>query len=188
MQKNICVFAGGSCSKKNEHHYYTVAYETGKLLATAGYTVVSGGGMGLMNETLRGCAESGGETIAVLLENRPKSAFISKEFSYPRIRLRQQKLIALGDAYIAIPGGIGTLYEILEIIELKRMLDVSRDTPLIVIDSYYNPLKKMIHNGYTDGFIQKEIMELVTFVKHPAQAVDILNHSFNLSPITHSVS
>lgn len=67
---NIAIFAGSKCLKSREKYFYKVAYQTGKLLAEAGFTVITGAGMGLMNETLRGANDAGGKTIGIVLDKK----------------------------------------------------------------------------------------------------------------------
>ena len=122
MNKNIVVFAGNGCRKDREEFYYSLSYETGKILAQSGFTVVTGGGPGLMNQALKGAYENSGKTIGVRLyqEGKVQSPFVTKTFFYHDLKPRQAKLISLAGAFLALPGGVGTFYEIFEVLSLKR--------------------------------------------------------------------
>jgi hypothetical protein len=173
MSKKIAVFAGNECVKNREQYYYSLAYKTGKLLAEAGFTVVTGGGPGLMDETMRGAHDAGGETIGVCLniEGRIQSRFITKKILFDHLNPRQEKLLNISDSYIAIPGGIGTLYEVLAVLSLKRKLDIPVDSPLILIDEYFNGFRKFLDFMLEEGFVSSNVEKLFLMVKTPEEAV-----------------
>src|SRR4051812_42450332 len=134
MGKNVVIFAGNDCIEKLRAYYYAVAYSTGKLLAESGLTVVTGAGGGLMNEALRGAHEAGGKTIGIGLNigERKQSDFAKDITLFDKLHPRQDKMIALGDAYVALPGGVGTLFEVLNIIALKRIAEMPAGKPLVL--------------------------------------------------------
>lgn len=111
MKKKIAVFGGVGC--RNEEYYFPIAHQTGQLLAQAGFVTVTGAGPGMMDEALRGAHDANGQTIGVALaiKERKKSQFAHEEYVFDKLNPRQDKLISLADGYIAVPGGIGTLYE-----------------------------------------------------------------------------
>lgn len=176
MNKNIVVFAGNGCSKDREEDYYLLSYETGKILAQSGYTVVTGGGPGLMNQVLKGAYENNGKTIGVRLhqEGKIQSPFVTKTFIYHRLKPRQAKLISLADAFLALPGGIGTHYEIFEVLCLKRKGEIKMNTPLILIGEYYDEFLKLISLMEKEGLVQKSIRNLFDCCKDLKEMVKIL--------------
>ena len=113
----ITVF-GGSAPKPGEKAYKE-AYQLGKLLAAAGHTVINGGYIGTMEAVSRGAAETGGYVIGVTCDEieryRPThpNPWIHQEIRYPKLRQRLLAMIDSADAAIALPGGVGTLTEIL---------------------------------------------------------------------------
>lgn len=174
--KKIVVFAGNECRKDLEEYYHALAYKTGELLSQAGFVVVTGGGQGLMNEVCRGAIETGGETIGICLElkTRQNSSFLTTRESYHHLRPRQDRLISLADAFIALPGGIGTLYEIFAVLALKRKFELERKIPLIIIDDYFHELKILFDKIIELGFANTDIKSLYKIVKTPQQGVDKL--------------
>ena len=182
--KTVSVFAGTESHKDKEAYYYGLAYETGKLLARAGFTVATGAGPGLMNEAMRGATEAGGATIGVVLNvpGREQSKYASESFAFNTLGPRQDKLVKICDACIALPGGIGTLYEIANILALKRIGDneLSPEKPLILIGKFYNGFEKMFDKMISEGFATAKIHTFYTHVLTPAEAVEILkkiNHT-----------
>lgn len=174
--KKVVIFAGNHCNKEKEDHYFGIAYETGKRLAQAGFTTITGGGPGLMNEALRGAYEHDGDTVGINLSRpgRTYSKFIKSSLMFEKLGPRQQHLIEIGDAYIALPGGIGTLYEAIAILALKKVDEIPLDKPLILIGDYYKPLKNLFVEMIGEGFVNEFLHELFTLIGTPKEAVMLL--------------
>lgn len=176
MNKNIVVFAGNGCEKDREEFYYSLSYETGKILARRGFTVVTGGGPGLMNQALKGAYENNGKTIGVRLhqEGKVQSPYATKTFFYRQLKPRQAKLISLAHAFLALPGGIGTFYEIFEVLSLKRKGEIKMSTPLIIIGEYYEEFLKLISLMEKEGLVHKSIRNLFHYCKDLKEMEKIL--------------
>ena len=112
MSKIITVF-GSSLPLENEEEYQT-AYYLGKELGSRGFSVCSGGYQGIMDAVSRGAAQKGREAIGITVEtfNAIKSSYLTKEIECKNLLDRLGKLIELGDAYIILRGGTGTLVEL----------------------------------------------------------------------------
>lgn len=166
MSKDIVVFAGNECHPDRKKYYYNLSYQTGKILAENGYTVITGGGPGLMDQVSRGAYEAAGMTIGVRLirKGREQSSYLKKKYDYKLLRLRQKKLLSLGGAFIAMPGGIGTMYEIFELLALKRKNEIPRHTPLILIDDYFHYFNNFMKYMEIEGFIRSEDISLYRFI------------------------
>lgn len=113
----VTVF-GGAALKPGDAAYEE-AYQLGRLLAIAGYTVINGGYIGVMEAVSRGAAEAGGHVIGITCDEierfRPArpNPWIHEEIRYPTLRQRLLAMMDNADAAIALPGGVGTLTEIL---------------------------------------------------------------------------
>lgn len=175
-KKKIVVFAANDCIKEKEELYYGMAYRMGKLLAENGFITVTGGGPGLMNETMKGAAEAKGETIGVRLEiaGRLHSAYAARTYLFKDLQKRLSKLISLGDGFIALPGGIGTLNEIMAVLALKRKGEISRNIPLILIGDIYRSFPQFFEYFIKDGLLGKDIGTYYSLVKTPEDAVETL--------------
>jgi uncharacterized protein (TIGR00730 family) len=116
MSTRVSVF-GGSQAKPGEPLYQD-AIQLGRLLAQAGYTLLNGGYIGTMEAASRGAAEVGGHVIGVTCDEieawRPvkANAWVSEEWHFATLQERMQALVKTSDAYLALPGGVGTLAEI----------------------------------------------------------------------------
>lgn len=176
MKKKIVVFAANECVKEKEEYYYSLAYETGKLLAENNFITVTGGGPGLMNQVMKGAYENGGKTIGICLAN-PKimhSVYVSEKFMYENLNKRQEKLLGMADGFLVLPGGVGTFYEIFAVLALKRKQELDKNKPMIFVDGYYNDFEILMGKMYKEGFAQKEIKSFYERVDTPEEAVRLL--------------
>ena len=125
-KKFITVF--GSSIPKPGDEEYTTAYNLGKNLASHGLNVCTGGFQGIMDAVSKGATECGGEAIGVTLDiyNAVASKYLTKQISCRSLTERLQNLIEIGDAYIVLQGGTGTLLELSLVWEYmnKNMIDI----------------------------------------------------------------
>lgn len=152
---NIAVYCGSTPGNKSM--FTERAKELGKWMAANGHNLVYGGSdTGLMGAVADGVLEAGGEVIGVvpdvpLIKSRIHKG-ITRCIYTDTMAERKTKMIELADAFIALPGGIGTFDELTEIVSL-RSLDIIKG-PVICfnVDGYYEPLRKVfkeiIHNGF----------------------------------------
>lgn len=177
--KNIVVFAANECSKEKEDYYYQMAAALGRLLAKNGFTVITGGGPGLMNEVMRAAYKAGGKTIAVCLDvpGRPQTEFASEKIIYTDLTARQTKLISLGDAFVSLPGGLGTFYEISAILAHKRKKEINPKTPFVLVDGYFREYETLIGKMVQEGFTGKEVYEYYRHADSPEDAIRMLKKS-----------
>ena len=143
-RKVISVF--GSSSPAPADPEYVLAYELGAALARAGYTVCNGGYGGIMEASARGAREAGGQTIGVVAAafgDRQPNSWIESVVTTDSLVERLLKLVALGDAYVILKGGTGTLLEFAAVWEFvnKRMM---QEKPIIVVGGFWNGLVKTL--------------------------------------------
>ena len=114
---NVVVFAA---SRSPVQVDVNLAYDLGRQLALSGHRVINGGGPGLMDQTLQGAKSAGGETYGIRLEKqgRVHSECADQIEVFHGLWERQKRLISMGDAYIALPGGIGDAC-----LELRQPID-----------------------------------------------------------------
>ena len=125
-KKFVTVF--GSSIPKPGDEEYTTAYNLGKKLAANGLNVCSGGFQGIMDAVSKGATECGGEAVGVTLDiyNVVASKYLTKQISCHSLTERLKNLIEIGDAYIVLQGGTGTLLELALVWEYmnKNMIDI----------------------------------------------------------------
>ena len=126
MKKTVTVF--GSSQPKEGQDEFETAYKLGKLLAINNFNVCTGGFQGIMNAVSKGAVGNGADAIGVTVDlwsARP-SKYLTKEIQCKTLFERISKLVELGDAYVVLQGGTGTLLELAVVWEMmnKRMLNV----------------------------------------------------------------
>lgn len=118
---------------------YEVALELGKFLAQAGFTICNGGYGGTMEAAARGAKEAGGSTIGVTMEfvSIQANPWIDRNIVVKTLLDRLLKLIELGDAYVVLRGGTGTLLELASVWELMNK-KVIRERPVLILGDFWN--------------------------------------------------
>ena len=136
MNKVITVF--GSSRPVNGDEEYQLAYEVGRQLSIAGFTVCNGGFGGIMEASARGAKDEGGKTIGVTfnIKGRAANPWIDENIHVPALIDRMMKLVELGDAYVVLKGGTGTLLELAAVWEFinKGLL---AEKPIVIIGGFW---------------------------------------------------
>lgn len=116
--------------------------------------------------------------VALNVKERKKSEYIHEEFVFDKLNPRQDKLISMADAYIALPGGIGTLYEVIAVLALKRLNEIPKDKPLILVDKYFKRLETLFKEMIGEGFVEESLSNLYTLVETPSDAIVSISDYF----------
>jgi uncharacterized protein (TIGR00730 family) len=174
MIKNVTVFGG---SRPDEAGYQQ-ALELGALLAKARFGVLTGGYIGTMEAVSRGAAEAGGHVIGVTCDEieawRPTrpNRWVMEERRVATLRQRIAAMIDGGDAAIALPGGPGTLTEIMEMWNLL-IIEAISPRPLILVGPGWRATIEQFYRSF-DSYIPEEQCNRVIFADDVGQAVEIL--------------
>ena len=118
-----CVTVFGSARFGEEHGYYRLARAVGSALARAGYTVMTGGGPGVMEAANRGAAEAGGRSVGcniVLPREQKPNAWLDRFVEFDHFFVRKVMLLKYSQAFVVLPGGFGTLDELFETVTLVQ--------------------------------------------------------------------
>ena len=138
-----CVTVFGSARFREDQPYYQLAREVGAELAKAGFTVMTGGGPGIMEAANRGAKDVGGFSVGCNIElpNEQKpNPYLDRWVTFPDFFVRKLMLIKYSYAFIALPGGFGTLDEIFETATLIQTGKI-QDFPLVLMGKeYWMPL------------------------------------------------
>jgi hypothetical protein len=176
MQR-LCVFCGSSVG--NNVAYTDAAEAMGKLLARRGIGLVYGGGnVGLMGVMADAAMAAGGEVIGVI----PKALF-DREVGHPGItdlrivdsmHTRKALMADLADAFVAMPGGVGTFEEFFEAITWTQLGLHRKACGLLNVAGFYSPLAAFIDQAVTDGFIKPIHRAAIVVDDDPERLVDTL--------------
>jgi uncharacterized protein (TIGR00730 family) len=176
MPRNIVTIFGTSRARAGDA-IFTLAYETGKLLARADFTIANGGYGGTMLAAAKGAAEAGGEIIGVTcsaFKSSKANEYVTREIVTGSLDERLEKLVELGQAYIVLPGGTGTLLELAKVWELKNKGFLKGDKPVILFGGFWKPLIELIATEDADS------SRFVKLVDEPKQAVEMIIKSLEI--------
>ena len=162
----ITVYCGASIG--NNEIYKNTAVEMAKWIVKSGHQLVYGGGkLGLMGVVSDTVMSEGGEVTGIITHFLTKRELanedITKLIKVDTMPERKKIMIDLGEVYIALPGGPGTLEEIVEVISWARI--GQNDNPCIFfnVNNYYNPIKDMYDTMVKSGFLTKEDRDKILF-------------------------
>lgn len=168
----------GSARFKEDHRYYQLAREIGAAIGREGFSVMTGGGPGIMEAANRGAREAGAKTIGcniVLPEEQAPNPYIDKILTFRYFFVRKVMLIKYSQAFVIMPGGFGTLdeaYEAATLIQTKKILDF----PLIFVGvDFWQPLFDFMHQRLlTAKTITEDDFERLTLTDSVDQVVECL--------------
>ncbi len=166
---NICVF----CSAYSLDDRYTApAAEFARLLGERGHTLVWGGShAGLMGQLADNVKAAGGKLVGISVELLAHKAYQGADELVTTRDLAERKaqLLMRADAVVVLVGGLGTLDEVTEVLELKK--HALHDKPVVVLDSdgFYDGLRTQLARMDAEGFLPRPLAELITFTADPAE-------------------
>lgn len=168
----------GSARFKADHPYYELGREVGARLARRGFTVMTGGGPGLMEAANRGANEAGGRSIGCNIElpqeQRP-NPYLDRFVTFRHFYVRKVMLVKYSYAFIALPGGFGTLDETFEIATLVQTGKVSEFPIVLVGREYWRPLIDFVRNRLlVEGTIDPGDEQRLQVTDSPEEAVDLV--------------
>jgi uncharacterized protein (TIGR00730 family) len=157
MTFNVCVYCGASPGKDPLHA--TTARRLGEAIAAAGHGLVYGGGnTGLMGAVAEGCRQAGGKVIGIIPEflvSQEKLNQAADEIIITRdMHERKMTMFARSEAFVALPGGIGTLEELVEQLTWAQLGRHGKPIVLADIGGFWRPLMSMLAHMRMDGFIR----------------------------------
>ena len=175
--QSICVFCGSSKGKNSA--YTGAAVQLGRLLAERELTLVYGGGnIGLMGEIASSVLSLGGRAIGVIPRFLVEKELVHRHLTEVRIvesmHERKAAMAELADAFIAMPGGYGTLEEIVEVLTWAQLGLHRKPVGLLNIDGYYDYLNQFFNHMVEEGFLLREYKDMLLIKKVPAAVLDSL--------------
>lgn len=175
--KSICVYCGA-----NPGHnvvYQQAAKEMGRLLAERGITLVYGAGnIGLMGTVADAALQAGGKVIGVipqgLMEKEVGHQGLTELYVVDSMHTRKAKMAALADAFIAMPGGFGTLEELAEIATWTQLGFHKKPLALLNVEGFYDKLLAFFDHAVAEGFLQPKHRQLIVSSTTPEGAITAL--------------
>jgi cytokinin riboside 5'-monophosphate phosphoribohydrolase len=181
--KNICVYSSSSSAVSQD--YFREAFNLGKCIGENKYTLVYGGvSVGLMGEVAHSVYINGGKIISVIPESiKNKGITYDKaDFIIYTKNLRERKSVMeyKSDAFIALPGGFGTLEEVMEILTLKQLQLHNKPVVFINTNGFYDKLLAFFDTIYKENFAKSVYQNLYSIVPDAESAIKVIQ---NYDPI-----
>lgn len=168
----------GSARFNEGHPYYELARKVGGAVAREGFTVMTGGGPGIMEAANRGCKEAGGYSVGcniILPHEQAPNPYIDKLVTFYYFFVRKVMLVKYSYAYVILPGGFGTLDEMTEALTLIQTGKLY-DFPVILVGKdYWKDFYVWVRDTLAiQGAISKEDLQLVQLTDDPAEVATII--------------
>lgn len=178
--KRVAVYAASSSQVSSE--YIDAAAELGRTLAAEGIEIVYGAGkVGLMGALADAALDAGGKVTGVIPQFMVDNGWCREKLTNlivtPDMHTRKEKIVSLADATIALPGGVGTLEELMEIITWKQLGLYANPIVILNTRGYFNPLKEMLERAVEEKFMREIHRNLWSIADTPRQVADLIRNT-----------
>jgi len=175
--KNVCVYSASST--KIAPVYFAVAEELGRLLASKGINLINGAGsIGLMGTTSNAALAAGGTVTGVIplfmVEQNWHHNGLTQLIETETMHERKQLMAEMSDGVIALPGGCGTMEELLEIITWKQLGLYLKPIVILNVQGFYDPLLEMLQRAIDGNFMRPEHHAIWQVAASAQEAIDLL--------------
>jgi uncharacterized protein (TIGR00730 family) len=173
VTRGVSVF--GSARIRPDSLYYDAAVETGRLLAKAGFSVITGGGPGIMEAANKGAYEAGGVSIGCNIElpfEQGANPYLTTSITFNYFFVRKVMFVKYALAFVIFPGGFGTMDELFEALTLIQTKKI-RDFPVILFGTaYWQPLLDWVEGAMlSSGIIAPGDLKLLFLTDSPSEVV-----------------
>lgn len=166
-----------SSAENLEAEYYEAGFEVGRLIAKGGHTLVFGGyTKGIMGAVARGVQENGGKVIsvipAVFAGKRPNFEDGATVILADTMSSRKNKKIEFSDAFISLPGGIGTIDELFQVLAMNAVGESTKPVAILMQGETQKALSRFLSQAVKEGFVSRAVVNKVGFCEN---AEELLN-------------
>jgi hypothetical protein len=166
----------GSARVREDHRWYALCRETAACLARHGFTVITGGGPGLMEAANRGAAEGGGLSVGLNIElphEQRSNSYVNRSLDFHYFFARKLMFVRYARAFVVFPGGFGTLDEMFESLTLIQTHRIKHFPTILVDSQHWKPLLEWIDDAVEDeGMISPGDKELLVTADTPGEVCD----------------
>ena len=171
IEEGVSIF--GSARVEPDNPWYELCRETAACLTHHGYTVITGGGPGLMEAANRGAAEAGGLSVGLNIElprEQHVNPYVNRSLQFHYFFARKLMFVRFARAFVIMPGGFGTLDELFESLTLIQTHRIDHFPTILVGSRFWDPLLEWIDRGLEDhGLISPGDKELLVLADEPMQ-------------------
>ena len=176
-----CVTVFGSARFPEDHPYYALTRELGTKVAQAKFTVMTGGGPGLMEAANRGAKEANGASIGcniILPQEQEPNRYLDKWVEFRYFFVRKVMLVKYSYGFVAAPGGFGTLDELFEVATLIQTGKIKNFPVVLLGTEYWEPLVKFIRESLlTQLAIAPQDLDQILVTDSPSEAMAFIQRS-----------
>jgi len=173
-----CVTVFGSARFPPENAHYELAREMGRRIARAGFTVMTGGGPGIMEAANRGAKEVGGRSVGVNIElphEQAPNAYLDRWVTFRYFFVRKMMLVKYSYAFVVMPGGFGTMDEVFETATLIQTGKI-KNFPLVLMGvDYWSNLRELCERMVDEGTIDRTDLDRIVFTDSPDEAMEVID-------------
>jgi uncharacterized protein (TIGR00730 family) len=176
LHSAVCVF--GSARIREDDRWYQLARETGRLLGEAGFSVITGGGPGIMEAANRGAREAGTLSVGLNIElphEQHLNPYVDLQIHFRYFFVRKTMFVKYSQAFIVFPGGFGTLDELFESLTLMQTGKVEHFRVVLMSREYWSPLLDWLRTRVaSEGKVDTADLALLDVTDDPAEAVRLI--------------
>jgi len=159
-----CVTIFGSARFNDSHPYYAIGRELGRRVAGLGFTVMTGGGPGLMEAANRGARDVGGLSVGCNIElpfEQDPNPYLDRWITCHYFFVRKVLLFKYSYAFVALPGGLGTLDELCEALTLIQTKKIQEYPVILIGTGYWNPFLVLVREMVSHGAVGERDLDLL---------------------------
>ncbi len=169
-----CVTVFGSARYRDGHPYYDLARRMGGRLSEIGFTVMTGGGPGIMEAANRGAKEAGGRSVGANIqlpaEQKP-NPFLDRWVTFSYFFVRKVMLVKYSYAFVVMPGGFGTMDELFEAATLIQTRKIMNFPVVLMGSDYWSPLIQFIEKMIDAGTVSRDDLNLLLLTDSTDEAM-----------------
>lgn len=169
-----CVTVFGSARYREDHVYYKLAREMGSRISQMGFTVMTGGGPGIMEAANRGARDAGGPSVGCnirLPHEQVENPYLDRSVTMNHFFVRKTLLMKYSYGFVIMPGGFGTMDEMFEALTLIQTKKVKNFPVVVMGKDYWGDLCDFLQVMIRGGTISPEDLDLLKFTDSPDEAV-----------------
>jgi uncharacterized protein (TIGR00730 family) len=183
-----CVTVFGSARYTKAHPYYSLARQVGHAVSDLGFTVMTGGGPGLMEAANRGAQEAGGQSVGCNIQlprEQVPNPYLDRSVTCHYFFVRKVLLFKYSYAFVGLPGGLGTLDELFEALTLIQTGKIKNFPVVLIGNEYWRPVSELLRHLAAEGTISAEDLDLLLVTDDVTAAVAHIEryavHQFGLT-------
>ncbi|HEX7316024.1 MAG TPA: TIGR00730 family Rossman fold protein [Pyrinomonadaceae bacterium] len=181
VTRGVAIF--GSARTPPDSPFYAASQETAALLAHAGYTVITGGGPGIMEASNRGAFEASGASIGCNIElpfEQAPNPYQTRSLKFKYFFVRKTMFVKYSNAFVIFPGGFGTLDELFEALTLIQTRKINNFPVILYGSEFWAGMLDWIEKSILQNkYIAAEDRSLLHLTDSPAEVVEIINRSMD---------